>query len=307
MVNPHNTPQSNLGGADASRDKTFPTPPSTSGREPGSAANDLPLGTMPISGQQQHSGHPDSGSRSTSGSASASASHTQKQSDQAKSAAQDVGNDARDAGRAVKDTAAQEAAGVKDDAVREAKRLGDEAGTMLESQASEQLGRAAGAVRTFSDDVARIARGEKPEPGVAKDLVDQLNSRAEATATWLEDHDPKEVLQEVQSFARRRPVAFLAIAAGVGFAAGRLTRGLKQHHADDARQGSSTSSQGAGTSTPGTAPTGTGTGPVGTESPAAALVSGNQSTGAPAYETGPASPTPGYTGDADPYAGGAGR
>ncbi|MCH8571632.1 hypothetical protein LSI54_09750, partial [Nesterenkonia sp. AY15] len=157
----------------------------------------------------------------------------QAKSDQAKSAAQDVAGDAKDAGRAVKDTAAQEAAGVKDDAVREAKRLGGEASTMLESQAAEQLDRAAVTVRTFSDDVGRIARGEKPEPGVAKDLVDQLNSRAETTASWLEDHDPKEVLQEVQSFARRRPVAFLAIAAGVGFAAGRLTRGISQHHADD--------------------------------------------------------------------------
>ncbi|EXF26210.1 hypothetical protein BG28_01255 [Nesterenkonia sp. AN1] len=233
---------------------------------------------MPISGQQQHSERPGSGSDSTSGSTSDSASQDQKKSDHAKSAAQDVAGDAKGAGRAVKDTATQEAAGVKDDAVREAKRLGSEAGTMLESQASEQLDRAAGTVRTFSDDVARIARGEKPEPGVAKDLVDQLNTRAEATASWLEDHDPREVLHEVQSFARRRPVAFLAIAAGVGFAAGRLTRGLKQHHADDA--GAVATGPAAGDADPGTAP---------------------------AYETGPTSPAPGYTSDTDPYAGGAGR
>lgn len=312
MVNPHNTPQSNLGGADASRDKTFPTPPSTSGREPGSAANDLPLGTMPISGQQQHSGHPDSGSRSTSGSASASASHTQKQSDQAKSAAQDVGNDARDAGRAVKDTAAQEAAGVKDDAVREAKRLGGEASTVLESQASEQLDRAAGTVRTFSDDVARIARGEKPEPGIAKDLVDQLNTRAEATATWLEDHDPREVLHEVQGFARRRPVAFLAIAAGVGFAAGRLTRGLKQNHAGDAQQGSSTSNHRATSASASPARTST------LETPETPAGSSAGTAPAPDTATGPApgtsagtasGPVPGTipAESTDPYAGGAGR
>ncbi|MCH8570591.1 hypothetical protein LSI54_04335 [Nesterenkonia sp. AY15] len=263
---------------------------------------------MPISGQPQHSGRPGSGSGSTSDStsdsASDSASQTQKKSDQAKGAAQDVAGDAKDAGRAVKDTAAQEAAGVKDDAVREAKRLGGEAGTMLESQASEQLDRAAGTVRTFSDDVARIARGEKPEPGVANDLLDQLSSRAEATATWLEDHDPREVLHEVQSFARRRPVAFLAIAAGVGFAAGRLTRGLKQHHADDA--GAVATGPAAGDADSGTAPAGPGTARSGSGSPAAP-VSGHQSAGAPAYETGPASPTPGYTGGTDPYAGGAGR
>ncbi|MGJ9372924.1 hypothetical protein [Nesterenkonia sp. CF4.4] len=256
---------------------------------------------MPISGQRQHSGRPGSGSDSTSDSES----QTQKTSDQAKGAAQDVAGDAKDAGRAVKDTAAQEAAGVKDDAVREAKRLGGEAGTMLESQASEQLDRAAGTVRTFSDDVARIARGEKPEPGVAKDLLDQVNSRAEATATWLEGHDPKEVLQEVQSFARRRPVAFLAIAAGVGFAAGRVTRGLKQHHADDA--GAVATGPAAGDTDSGTPQAGSGTTPAGSGAGTAAPVAGNQSTGAPAYETGPANPTPGYTGGTDPYAGSAGR
>ncbi|MBO0595816.1 hypothetical protein I2485_13130 [Nesterenkonia sp. E16_7] len=231
----------------------------------------------------------------------------------ARGAAQDVAGDATEAGRAVKDTAAQEAAGVKDDAVREAKRLGGEAGTVLESQAAEQLDRAAGTVRSFSDDVARIARGEKPEPGVAKDLVDQLNSRAEATASWLEDHDPREVLHEVQSFARRRPVAFLAIAAGVGFAAGRFTRGLKQNHADDAQPSSSTSNHRATSasghparhSTPET-PAGAAAGTAPTPGTAA----GNASGPAPGTSAGTASgPVPGTipAGGTDPYAGGAGR
>ncbi|MGJ9404852.1 hypothetical protein ACHABQ_00810 [Nesterenkonia aurantiaca] len=223
--------------------------------------------------------------------------------DHAKGAARNVAGDATEAGRAVKDTAAQEAAGVKDDAVREAKRFGGEASTVLESQAAEQLDRAAGTVRTFSDDVARIARGEKPEPGVAKDLVDQLNTRAEATASWLEDHDPREVLHEVQSFARRRPVAFLAIAAGVGFAAGRLTRGLKQNHADDAHQSSSTSNHRATRASGSPARTSTPDTPAG--APA-----GPASGPAPGTSAGTASgPVPGTipAGSTDPYAGGGGR
>ncbi|MGJ9372588.1 hypothetical protein [Nesterenkonia sp. CF4.4] len=259
--------------------------------EPGYATRQASDSETPGTTDRSRSGQSGAGQSTTSPSGSNQGSSNQGKSDQAKGAAQDVAGDAKDAGRAVKDTAAQEAAGVKDDAVREAKRLGGEAGTMLESQASEQLDRAAGTVRTFSDDVARIARGEKPEPGVAKDLLDQVNSRAEATATWLEGHDPKEVLQEVQSFARRRPVAFLAIAAGVGFAAGRVTRGLKQHHADDDRQGSSTSSQGASTSTPGTS-AGAASGPAGGTSSGAA-----------------SGPVPGTipTGSTDSSAGGGGR
>lgn len=292
-----------------------PTPPSSgSGTAP--SDNDLPLGTVPISGDEPTTTGTTPGQNSPGQSRTGQGSSGQDKSEQAKGAAEDVAGDAKDAGQAVKDTAAKEAAEVKDDAVREAKRLGDEAGTMLQSQAADQLDRAAGTVRTFSDDLGRLARGEKPEPGVAQDLLEQLGSRADATATWLEHHDPKEVLQEVQSFARRRPVAFLAIAAGVGFAAGRLTRGVQQNHTDDTGAASSQHRSGspaqggpayggaagappAGTGGAGTAPAGPAGAPV-----SGAPVSGNQSAGAPAYETGPSSPTPGYTGGTDPYPGG---
>ena len=36
---------------------------------------------------------------------------------------------------------------------------------------------------------------------------------------------PRDVLDEVKRFARRRPVAFLALAAAAGVVAGRVTRG----------------------------------------------------------------------------------
>lgn len=154
-------------------------------------------------------------------------------SQQAKNAAGDVAHDAQDAGRAVADTARSEAAGVKDDAVREGRKLWDETTSTLGTQASDQLHRAAGTMRTFSDDLGRMSRGEQPEEGLAKDLAGQVTERTDAIAGWLENHEPADVLTEVKSFARRRPVAFLAIAAGVGFAAGRLTRSVAQSHSDD--------------------------------------------------------------------------
>lgn len=332
---PKNTPVPDVDKDDAPRARTAPTPPSSGSSGSGTAPsdNDLPLGTVPISGDEPTTTGTTTGSPTTPGqskpgqskqgqgkqgqSSSGQGSSGQDKSEQAKGAAEDVAGDAKDAGQAVKDTAAKEAAEVKDDAVREAKRLGDEAGTMLQSQAADQLDRAAGTVRTFSDDLGRLARGEKPEPGVAQDLLEQLGSRADATATWLEHHDPKEVLQEVQSFARRRPVAFLAIAAGVGFAAGRLTRGVQQNHTDDTgaaasqhRPGSPAQGGPAYGGAAGAPPAGSGgvagtapAGPAGAPV-SGAPVSGNQSAGAPAYETGPSSPTPGYTGGTDPYPGG---
>lgn len=305
MTDHNNTPPRPSNPEDASHKTeeaaTLGSAPYASGAtEPVPAVPSAPPGLESVTGEPGYSTQhgPETGSASNTNGA--------------KGAAQDVAGDAKEAGRAVRDTAAQEAAGVKDDAVREAKRLGGEASTVLESQASEQLDRAAGTVRTFSDDVARIARGEKPEPGIAKDLVDQLNTRAEATATWLEDHDPREVLHEVQGFARRRPVAFLAIAAGVGFAAGRLTRGLKQNHAGDAQQGSSTSNHRATSASASPARTST------LETPETPAGSSAGTAPAPDTATGPApgtsagtasGPVPGTipAESTDPYAGGAGR
>ncbi|TLM80215.1 hypothetical protein FDW83_19020, partial [Pseudarthrobacter sp. NamE2] len=48
----------------------------------------------------------------------------------------------------------------------------------------------------------------------------------ESVASWLENKQPGDLLNEVQRFARNRPGTFLLLAAGAGVLAGRLTRGL---------------------------------------------------------------------------------
>lgn len=293
-------------------------PPGTTERSRAEQPRTGPPSAGQPGGQQSGAGQPSAGQtsdgqHSTGQPGDRNGATGDSRAPQAQEAARDVAGDAKGAGRAVRDAAAQEAAGVKDDAVREAKRLGGQASTVLESQASEQLDRAAGTVRSFSNDVGRIARGEEPEPGVAKDLLNQLDSRAEAAATWLEQHDPREVLQEVESFARRRPVTFLAIAAGVGFAAGRLTRGIAQNHAEDAGPHSATSRDGS-QDTP-RDHTGYGSGPR-TESITGAIPdivrndavredqSGAPVPGAPIYHANSAGPTSGDARVTDPYLGG---
>ncbi|MFJ6042557.1 hypothetical protein [Brachybacterium paraconglomeratum] len=167
------------------------------------------------------------------GGVDSSSSSDRSKTDQAKGAAREVATDAQGAGRAVAETAKSEAASVKEDAAREGRKLWDETTSTLSTQATDQMNRAAGTVRTFTDDLGRMARGEQPEAGLATELTGQLTDRTEALATWLEHHEPADLLDEVQRFARRRPAAFLAIAAGIGFAAGRLTRGVAQNHMDD--------------------------------------------------------------------------
>jgi hypothetical protein len=58
-------------------------------------------------------------------------------------------------------------------------------------------------------------------------------SRVRDAGQWLGDRKPGQVMDEVQSFARRKPAVFVALAAGAGLVAGRLTRGLKDASSDD--------------------------------------------------------------------------
>ena len=70
-----------------------------------------------------------------------------------------------------------------------------------------------------------MARGGE-QSGIASDLARQASTRTRDAATWMENREPGEVVEEVKRFARRRPGAFLAAAAVVGLVAGRVTRGI---------------------------------------------------------------------------------
>ena len=69
--------------------------------------------------------------------------------------------------------------------------------------------------------------------GMSADLAHHAASRARGAGQWLGDRKPGQVVDEMQSFARRKPAVFLALAAGAGLVAGRLTRGLKDASNDD--------------------------------------------------------------------------
>jgi hypothetical protein len=70
-----------------------------------------------------------------------------------------------------------------------------------------------------------MARNSEQD-GVATDLARDAAARARTAAEWLADRDPGSLLDEVRSFARRKPGTYLALALGAGVLAGRLTRGL---------------------------------------------------------------------------------
>lgn len=142
----------------------------------------------------------------------------------AKGEAKDVGRQGVDAAKGVAHTAGSEAKNVANEAGTQARNLLDEAGATLKSQAGTQQQRVTDGLRSISDELNSMA--QNAEGGTAQQLVQQAAQRTGSAASWLDGRDPGSLLDEVTSFARRRPGTFLLIAAGAGLLAGRMTRGL---------------------------------------------------------------------------------
>jgi hypothetical protein len=142
----------------------------------------------------------------------------------AKDEAKDVGRQGVDAAKGVAQTAGSEAKNVAHEAGTQAKNLVGQLGSDLKSQAGSQQQRVTEGLRSLSDELNSMAQNS--QGGTAQQLVNEVAQRAGSAASWLDGRDPGSLLDEVTGFARRRPGAFLLIAAGAGLLAGRLTRGL---------------------------------------------------------------------------------
>jgi hypothetical protein len=150
----------------------------------------------------------------------------------AKDQAAGVGQGAAEAGQHVAGVAKEQAATVAAEASAQAKDLLAQTRTELSEQAALQQQRIATGIRALSEELSSMA-SRSQQPGMATDLVAQASDRAGDLAGWLDARDPGSLVQEVSSFARRRPGAFLALAAGAGLLAGRLTRGAVTGAHDD--------------------------------------------------------------------------
>ncbi|RIQ19570.1 hypothetical protein [Jiangella rhizosphaerae] len=122
-------------------------------------------------------------------------------------------------------TAKEEASKVTGEARRQLRDLTGRTRDEATSQARQQKDRAVGGLRALSEEL-RSMSDHSSQAGMAGDLVREAAGRAEDFAGWLESHEPGELIEEVRTFARRRPGVFLALAAGAGVLAGRLTRGM---------------------------------------------------------------------------------
>ena len=143
-----------------------------------------------------------------------------------------VGDTAMHAASQVADVTKHEVGKVAAETRSQAKDLLTDARSQLTEQAGEQQARVADGLRSISDELTQMATASDAD-GVATDLVRQAASRAGSIASWLDDRDPGSLLEEVRSYARRKPGTFIALAAAAGILAGRLTRSVAAESADD--------------------------------------------------------------------------
>src|SRR6202042_1581540 len=130
------------------------------------------------------------------------------------------------------DLVREQASGVAAEAGRQGRDLLQQAQGQLEEQAAQGQQQLANRLLSVSDELRSMADASG-QGGMAADLAHQVASRVHDAGQWLGDRKPGQVVDEMQSFARRKPALFLALAAGAGLVAGRLTRGLKDASSDD--------------------------------------------------------------------------
>lgn len=144
----------------------------------------------------------------------------------AKEQAGNLKDSAAGAGGHLLGEAKSEATAVTQEARRQLGDLWTQARSEVTDQASAQQTRLAGGLTAVGGQFTQMASAPD-EQNLATDIVREVGTRVDALGRWLENHGPDEVLDEVRTFARRRPGTFLLVAAGAGVVLGRLTRGLK--------------------------------------------------------------------------------
>jgi hypothetical protein len=183
------------------------------------------------------------GSGATPTTSSTSTTSTKQQAmetkDTAVAEAKNVGQTAAEAGSQVASTATEQAKEVAAETQRQAKDLLDQGRTQVKEQVVSQQQKAGQSLTSLAQELRGLADGTSSgAPGPARDLLQQASSSVENFASMLQNREPAELLDDIRSFARRKPGLFLLGAAAAGVLAGRLTSGVKAAHSQSSSSGS---------------------------------------------------------------------
>lgn len=169
---------------------------------------------------------------------------TQSTTDVAKDEAGNIGQTAAQAGSQVASTAVDQARTVAQETQHQAMNLLDQGRSQVREQAIGQQQKAAQGLSSLADELRGMVNGTSMDTtGPAHDLLQQATGKIEEFAGWLQNREPADLLDEVRSFARRKPGTFLLGAAIAGIAAGRLTSGVRNAHSGNGTSGRSSGTE----------------------------------------------------------------
>jgi hypothetical protein len=149
-----------------------------------------------------------------------------------KDEAAEVARTAAHSGGQVAGTVGEQANRVASETAHQARHLFEEGKEQLAGQAREGQRRAASGLHALADQLHGMAE-KSDDTGMVPEVARQASDRARTVASWLEEREPGDLLDEVRRFARRKPGLFLAGAALAGVVVGRLTRGAIAAQSDD--------------------------------------------------------------------------
>jgi len=182
--------------------------------------------STPIGGYEPPQDHGELDTRPTAEPATGSSTEV------AKDQAANVAQSANESGKQVANTAANEASNVAAETRHQAKNLGQEFSNQAQQQAALQKDKAANGLHSLGEELRSMAH-QGGQSGPVTDLAHQAADRVTDLAFWLERRDPGSLVEEVRTYARRKPGTFLLGAVVAGVVAGRLTRGAVPAGQDD--------------------------------------------------------------------------
>jgi len=159
------------------------------------------------------------------GSFGESSSSSGSTADVAKEQASGVKDSAKEAGGQVVQEARQQAGHVAGEVRQQTGNLVQQGLSEIRNQTGQQQHRLAGTVHSWAHELGSMA-SSSDDSGPMTNFVQDASRRTGELAHWLENHEPRDILDELRSFARRRPGTFLLGAAAAGALVGRLTRGI---------------------------------------------------------------------------------
>jgi hypothetical protein len=135
-----------------------------------------------------------------------------------------VASTAVEAGKDVAHTAAEQATAVAGQAKEQLGVVVSKTKDEFRSQIDARGQQAASGLQTLASQLGALAHGRPDEAGHVGTLVGDAQQRVQSYAQSLQQRGPQAIVDDIASYARRRPLRFLMAAAVTGFAAGRLAR-----------------------------------------------------------------------------------